>query len=76
MPYSPSLLSRTSNTTQAAVKKAAKSVKKAVKKGAVAVSRPFKKRRKSSTESIQVEEESCKYFFFRWFKVLLMSILQ
>ena len=47
----PSLLSGTSKSTRA-VKKAAKSVGKAVKKGAAAISRPFKKRRKLSTESI------------------------
>jgi hypothetical protein len=60
MPYSPSLLSGASNSTRV-VKKAAKSVQKAVKKGAEAISRPFKKRRKLSSES--QAEDSCKYFF-------------
>ena len=46
----PSLLSHTSNTARA-VQNAAKSVKKSVKKGATAISRPFKKRRMSPSES-------------------------
>jgi hypothetical protein len=55
MPHSPSLLSgtRASKSTRA-VKKVAKSVGKAVKKGAAAISRPFKKRRKLSSESDSV----------------------
>lgn len=50
MPHSPSLLSGASNSTRA-VKKVAKSFGKAVKKGAAVISRPFKKRRKVSSES-------------------------
>ena len=53
MPHSPSLLSGTSKSTRA-VKKVAKSVGKAVKKGAAAISCPFKKRRKLSSESDSV----------------------
>jgi hypothetical protein len=45
---SPSCLSVTLNTTQAA-KKAVKSVRNAIKHGAAAISHPFKKRRKSSS---------------------------
>jgi hypothetical protein len=62
MPHSPSLLSGTSKSTRA-VKKVAKSVGKAVKKGAAAISRPFKKRRKLSSESVGT------FFFFRRCKV-------
>ena len=51
MPRASSLLSSTSNSTQA-VKKVAKSVEKAVKKGAAAISHPFKKCRKVSSESV------------------------
>ena len=51
MPRSSSLLSSASNSTQA-VKKVAKSVEKAVKKGAAAISRPFKKCHKVSSESV------------------------
>ena len=51
MPHASSLLSGASNSTQA-VKKVVKSVEKAVKKGAVAISRPFKKCRKVSSESV------------------------
>lgn len=51
MPYSPSRLSSSSKSTRA-VKKVAKSVGKAVKRGAATISRPFKKRRRLSSESI------------------------
>jgi hypothetical protein len=54
---SPSRLSVTLNTTQAA-KKAVKSVKNVVKHGAAAISRPFKKRRKSSSSGGSVSGDS------------------
>ena len=48
-----------STVTTQAIKKA---VEKAVKKGAVAMSRPFKKRFKSSSESVGEEENLHKFF--------------
>jgi hypothetical protein len=69
MPHSPSLLSGTSKSTRA-VKKVAKSVGKAVKKGAAAISRPFKKRRKLSSESVGT------FVFFSVVAKFLTYILQ
>ena len=63
MPRSSSLLSVASNSTQA-VKKVVKSVEKAVKKGAVAISCPFKKRRKVSSESVGRSFFSIVAFFY------------
>ena len=63
MPRSSSLFSSASNSTQA-VKKVVKSVEKAVKKGAVAISRPFKKRRKVSSESVGRSFFSIVAFFY------------
>ena len=63
MPRSSSLLSGASNSTQA-VKKVVKSVEKAVKKGAVAISRPFKKCRKVSSESVGRSFFSIVAFFY------------
>ena len=74
MPSASSLLSGASNSTQA-VKKVAKSVEKAVKKGAAAISRPFKKRRKVSSESVGMSffPIVAKVFFTEYYIYLTVS---